>query len=219
MAKAVWRPAGRTMETHGTWIACLSASATLIADSALTRGTAGMMVGGSALRRSRMARGMKQTHLAELLGVNQATVSRWERGQLAPTKSQCARLRAIFEAAPYSASHDAALRRLVEGSSQRVHLVCDRTHRLLAASSARWSQWRLERSDLDGACMLAFASEDILQMERRLDDLGWRDGRLCELEVETRANGRPDVPIEPGRFVWQQVLLSDGSVGRLTIGL
>jgi transcriptional regulator with XRE-family HTH domain len=177
------------------------------------------MIVGAVLRRARMVRGMKQTHLAELLGVNQATVSRWERGHLAPTEAQGARLRAIFETAPYLASHDSALRRLVEGSAHRVHLICDRTHRFLAASEARWSQWRLERSDLDGACMLAFASDDILRAEQSLDHLGWRDGRLCELEVETGANDRPDVPILSGRFVWQQVLLSDGSVARLTIGL
>jgi transcriptional regulator with XRE-family HTH domain len=174
---------------------------------------------GSALRRGRVARGIKQTHLAELLCVNQATVSRWERGQLAPTPAQAARLRAIFEAAPYSASHDGALRRLVEGSAQRAHLVCDRTHRLLAASGPRWRQWRLERSELDGACMLAFASEDILRTEQGLEGLGWHEGRLGALEVETGANGRPDVPIGAGRFVWQQVLLSDGAVARLTIAL
>lgn len=174
---------------------------------------------GRALRRGRLARGMKQSHVAELLGVSQTTVSRWEGGQLQPSQAQGVRLRAILQMSPYRASHDAALRGLVEGSSQAVHLVCDRTHRLLAASSARWTQWRLDRSDLSGACMLAFGSDEILAADAGLRDLGWYDGQLCELEVQTGANRSRDVPIAPGRFVWRQVLLSDGAVARLTTAL
>lgn len=174
---------------------------------------------GSTLRRQRIASGMKQCHLAELLGVHQATVSRWEQGRLVPTEGQLAKLLAIFRAAPSRPSHDAALRRLVEGSAQRVHLVCDRTHRLLAASAPRWSQWRIERADLEGACMLRFASPEIAEAEGRLRDLGWFEGDVGELVVETGANHSQQVPIAPGRFLWQQVLLGDGGVGRLTVQL
>jgi transcriptional regulator with XRE-family HTH domain len=45
---------------------------------------------GKALKRMRQVRGIKQVHLAELMGVTQSTISRWERGTLplSPTTSQ-----------------------------------------------------------------------------------------------------------------------------------
>lgn len=131
------------------------------------------MAAGPNLRRARLLRGMKQGHLAELLGVNQATISRWERGLLLMTEPQLSRALTILRAAPRQASHDAALRQLVEASAERVHMVCDKTHRLLAASGPRWAQWRLDKSDLEGVCMISYASPDILEAEARLADLGW----------------------------------------------
>ena len=69
------------------------------------------------------------------------------------------------------------------------------------------------------ARMLAFASPEILEAEASLEALGWHDGALAELVVETGPNGRADIPIASGRFAWRQVLLSDGAVGRLTVSL
>ena len=39
---------------------------------------------GLALRQMRLLRGIKQAHFAQLMGVSQATVSRWERGKRIP---------------------------------------------------------------------------------------------------------------------------------------
>ena len=39
---------------------------------------------GRALKRWRRLRGVKQSHAAELFGVTQATLSRWERGLVKP---------------------------------------------------------------------------------------------------------------------------------------
>ena len=55
---------------------------------------------GTALRRMRLLRGIKQTHFAQLMGVNQATVSRWERGQLALSAAQKVTAHRLLAASP-----------------------------------------------------------------------------------------------------------------------
>lgn len=45
-----------------------------------------------ALRRWRRLSGIKQSHAAELFGVAQATLSRWERGQLALSEQAARKL-------------------------------------------------------------------------------------------------------------------------------
>src|SRR5207344_2186269 len=86
---------------------------------------------GRSLYRWRALRRIKQQHAAELLGVSQATISRWENGQLPPDEHEQLRLRTLMQARLDSAA-DRELARLVNHSSAAVHLVCDLTHRLLA---------------------------------------------------------------------------------------
>ncbi|PIO98546.1 helix-turn-helix domain-containing protein [Pleomorphomonas carboxyditropha] len=166
------------------------------------------------LRHLRRLAGMKQSHLADLMGVTQPTVSRWENGSLPLTVEQTQALQAIFAVRPDPAQ-DAALKRLVETSMSPVHLICDLTHRLLAASPARAADWRVDLGDYLGRSLLVYASEEILAAEARLDDLGWRDGQLASLAFDTGANDDPDIPIRPGPMLWERVRLSDGSSGRL----
>src|SRR5580704_6089123 len=95
---------------------------------------------GRALRRWRRLRGVKQSHAAELFGVTQATLSRWERGHHR-LPDAAARTLSRLLAAPLDSAADAGLRRLVESSALRVHLICDLSHRLLAASPTRFAEW------------------------------------------------------------------------------
>lgn len=175
-------------------------------------------VNGPVLRRLRLLRGMKQSHLAELLGVNQATVSRWERGQLAMTPAQEAATQRLL-ATPPPPSQDAVLKRLVESSTLKVHLICDRTHRLLAASPARRAEWRGDPADFLGRSLLVYASPEILAAEAALDGLGWGEGRLASLTIETGRNDNPLLPIRPGHALWERIPLADGTPARLVTAL
>lgn len=173
-----------------------------------------MLYTGRMLKRFRHLRGMKQSHVAELMKVTQATVSRWEAGVLRPSERQQAALERLFATGMPSA--DAVLRRLVESSMAKIHLICDHSHRLLAASPARRAEWRL---DMMGAPMFPYASKEIQRAERTLQHLGWYDGQMASLVVETGPNGRDDVPIVAGRVLWERIPLSDGAMGRLVTTL
>lgn len=171
---------------------------------------------GPALRRLRQLRGMKQSHLAELLGVTQSTVSRWERGDLDLSPAQRLALQRLLEARPDPAQ-DAALKRLVETSTQKVHLVCDRTHRLLAVSPSRLADWRRPAAELLGTSMLVYATPEILAAEASLDARGWYEDRQGSLRIDTGTNA--ELPIRPGTALWERIPLADGSAGRLVTAL
>ncbi len=171
---------------------------------------------GLRLKRLRLLKGMKQLHLADLLKVNQSTVARWERGDLDLSETDWQRARAALS---HTTTQDDVLKRLVETSTDEVHLVCDLSHRLLAASTSRQSRWTADIADLMGRPMLKYASEDILKAEASLEDLGWYDGTTTSLSFTTRPNTSDVVPIRRGHMRWDRVMLADGSPARLATTL
>jgi transcriptional regulator with XRE-family HTH domain len=171
-----------------------------------------------ALRRWRRLRGIKQSHAAELLGITQATLSRWELGRH-PIPDTAQRKLARLLAAPLDSAADAGLRRLVESSSLSVHLVCDLSHRLLAASPARVVNWTADLAELRGCSLWRFATEEIRAAESRLGELGWYDDAVSTVSFENGANDSTIVPIEPGLLVWERLQLSDGTLARLVTSM
>lgn len=169
----------------------------------------------SPLRRLRLLKGLKQSHLAELMGVAQTTVSRWESGGLPLPEAQWQRAQRLL-AEP---AQDAILRRLVEHSSLSQHLIDDRTHDLLAVSKSREDKWRAEPGAFLGRSLIGFASPEILAAEATLDAMGWRDGRVGRLEIDTGPNHDPVVPIVRSRLIWERLILSDGRAARLVTTL
>lgn len=173
---------------------------------------------GRSLKTWRALRRMKQSYAARLLGVSQATVSRWEAGLLQPTLNEQHALRALMSARLDSAA-DHALGRLVRDSTQRVHLVCDFTHRLLAVSRPRAREWRIPVADLLDESMWPFATEEIRAAEAALASQGWFESSPSVVEIFTGDNHRGDVPIRQGRCRWTRFQLSDGSYVRLVEAL
>lgn len=169
---------------------------------------------GPALRRWRRLRGIKQSHAAELLGVGQATISRWEQGHHVPSAAECARLARLLEA-PLDSAGDRALYNLVGHSSQPVHLVCDLSHRLLAASRPRLREWQASHAEWRGVSLWRFATAEIRAAEERLAALGWYDEVAPSVRFWTSANHSPVVTIQPGLMQWDRLQLSDGTLARL----
>lgn len=171
------------------------------------------------LRRFRALNRVKQSHLAELLGVSQGTLSRWERGTHRPDPLHQQRIEAFIAAHADHAS-DSAIKRLVTHSSLQIHLVCNATHRLLAASRARTRVWRVDASDYLGLSLWRFASPEIMAAEDTLADRGWYEGPCQRFSFATGHNHNRDMPVLPSIMEWETIPLADGRTGRLasTIG-
>jgi transcriptional regulator with XRE-family HTH domain len=170
---------------------------------------------GPALRRIRLVRGWKQSAVAAKLGVDQSSISRLERGDIEPSPEVHERLLALISAR-LDGHGDAGLRRLIVNAALPVHLICDATHRLLAASRPRESQWRRPVSDLIGVTLWPFVTAEIAAAEASLEARGWREGaHLAGLRVFTEANQSHEVPIPRSTLLWERMTLADGSVARL----
>jgi hypothetical protein len=150
-----------------------------------------------------------------MLGVSQGCVSRWESEAHRPDAAQRERIVELISVSVGN-DHDACLRRLIESSQRPVHLICDATHRLLAASPSRAASWRTDISELLGRSLWPFASPEIAAAEAGLFESGWFERPWQSLELRTGSNGRSDVAVPPGRLLWETLPLADGRVGRLT---
>jgi transcriptional regulator with XRE-family HTH domain len=166
------------------------------------------------LRRYRTVRGIKQAHLAELIRVSQGTISKWESGAAVPSEGQHHQIIELL-AAKSSTVADTWLARLVETSRERIHAICDITHRLLVASPARYQEWGQERSEMFHRSLLDDAPDDIIEAERRLIErehsLPFDDPVLIETAGQVRGHYR----IIPGFVLWERLQLVDGTWVRL----
>jgi transcriptional regulator with XRE-family HTH domain len=168
---------------------------------------------GQRLKRLRCQRGLKQSHVAEIAAVCQTTVSRWEAGNITPDAKLAAD---VLQRLATDATADRALRRLVETSSQVVHLVTDADHRLLAASPAREADWQASASTYLGQSLWRFATASIVKAERDLAAQGWwQKAAPAPVLVNIDDGRQSEMRIRTGRMVWERLWLGDGTAARL----
>jgi len=168
---------------------------------------------GARLRRLRRAHGIKQAYVAQLAGVDQATVSRWERGEIKPDYLHA---QSVLRALSPNQSDDSTLRRLVESSSLTIHLIRDVDHTLLAASLSRIAEWNRPVKTLIGKSVWEAASPAIYAAEASLEKLGWWEyPQPAPVEVNLEPYDSGFLPIVPGKMLWERVWLSDGCPARL----
>lgn len=146
--------------------------------------------------------------------VSQTTISRWEAGTLAPGPREEDRLTRLLAARPTSAA-DEALLELVRHASRPVHLICDLTHRLFAASPARISTWRVEAGELIGTSLWRFASPGIAKGEEELGALGWHERVAPSVIIDTDQAHFAELTIAAGHLRYSRMQLSDGTFARL----
>lgn len=169
---------------------------------------------GPRLRRLRRLQGLKQSVLAEWAGVTQATVSRWEAGELELQPVLADKL-LVQLLARTNGRADAPLRRLVETSTVPVHLIADADHRLLAASPLREREWGRTAASLVGCSLWRYATESIQAAEAALHPLGWwQDPLPAPVEVHT-GSGTAGLEIKAGLMMWERLYLGDGTPARL----
>jgi transcriptional regulator with XRE-family HTH domain len=169
---------------------------------------------GPRLRRLRHLQGLKQSVLAEWAGVTQATVSRWEAGQLELQPEHAEKLLDQLLARTDGRA-DAPLRRLIETSPLSVHLIADADHRLLAASPPREREWRQTAASLMGCSLWRYATEGIQAAEAALHPHGWwQDPLPAPVEVHT-GSGNTGLEIKAGLMLWERLYLGDGTPVRL----
>ncbi|WP_171129777.1 MULTISPECIES: helix-turn-helix transcriptional regulator [unclassified Ruegeria] len=168
---------------------------------------------GKRLKRVRRSIGLKQSALAQAMGVNQTTVSRWESGSLTPS---AAAQRAVFRACGGTQMEDTALKRLVMHSSQCLHLVEETSHRCLAYSTGRARDWKTSQSALLGVPLWQFATEEIQKAEAELEEEGWWDLQMPKPKAFQTSEAVHDcIRISAGQILWERLYLSDGTPVRL----
>lgn len=169
---------------------------------------------GLRLRQMRLALGQKQSALADVLEINQSTLSRWESGFQIPDREM---QRRVFELLGSRQLDDQALRRLVETSSSSIHLIEETTHRCLAFSKKRATDWGNGDHDaLIGTSLWRFATTEIQSAEKSLSDRDWWSSRVPHpVSFQTSAKVHEEIVISVGQITWERMYLSDGTPVRL----
>jgi DNA-binding XRE family transcriptional regulator len=162
------------------------------------------------LRRFRRLRAIKQTALAEMLGVDQATISRWESGRQIPDLGIQRRLRALMHGA--GSRDEVLIGHWVSAAVGNTVLVD--AARLMRAASMEFRQLHgLGGADLAGRTAAPLFSEEMEALWWQVVERGFFEGELASVTIVSRfhllSGGQRDLP---GQALWTPIHLSSGEV-------
>lgn len=167
---------------------------------------------GAQLRRFRRLRALKQAALAEMVGVDQATISRWESGRQSPDLAMQQRLRDLMRR--IEPREEVLLKHWIN-TSVGYTVLCDEDRIIRAASPSYCNIHGLSPTEVLGLSTIpSFTAE----LERALwlaVDRGFFEGEVASVTVVGRNNALSGQPRDvPGMSVWTPVPLADGRVLR-----
>lgn len=167
---------------------------------------------GKRIRAARVRLGLTQVQLAEAVGVAQATVCKWERGQLRPDDALLKRLSSVLGKAPPA---DAWLRAFVHTNPNPM-AVFDCRFRLITASDSVCRALGQSRADLEGLDCFRLCDEAQGDNPHKIFDLcrrhGFFSGKILAVQsaFQHRGPGGPVVGIQ----TWAPV---EDSLGEILI--
>jgi transcriptional regulator with XRE-family HTH domain len=167
---------------------------------------------GGQLRRFRRLRSLKQTALAELIGVDQATISRWESGRQNPDLAMQHRLRDLMRR--IEPREEILLKHWINASVGYT-VLCDEDRIIRAASPSYCSIHGLSSADVLGLSSIPVFTAELERALWLAIDRGFFEGEVASATVVGRANALSGQSLDiPGMSVWTPVPLTDGRVLR-----
>lgn len=153
------------------------------------------------LRRVRIANGLTQADLAEQLGVEQATISRWEQGKQIPGESTQDRIRNLLFRG--RVAQDALLFHQVR-TTPNGRILFSREGVILAASAAAGGK------AIEGVETARFQSQASVEAWAQAQEAGFFNGDVASIQFATELMSPFGTPLLV-QFSWYPARMTDGT--------
>lgn len=165
---------------------------------------------GPQIRRFRRLRAIKQNALAEQLGVDQATVSRWESGRQVPDLGMQRRLRALMRGAE---PRDEVLLKHWIDTALGYTMLTDAERTIVAASPSFCVLHEVAASEVVGMSAVPIFTDELERLWWFAVEHGFFDAEIASVTVVSRFNTLSDKRSHVGAIsVWTPVHLTTGEV-------
>lgn len=168
-----------------------------------------MMQWAAGIRRLRQSNGWKQTTLAEMIGVDQATVSRWERGLQTPELSV---RKCLVELMRRRVPELDRLQMLSVEASPNLAVAFDRDFRVIAVSEAAAALFGTTPSVLVGEVLPVRRSPDLSWARDRAEECGLWRGEVAVMRFVACLADAADGVARHAQVAWTPVFVGSGDV-------